>query len=68
MSEAATGPVRFTGTSEEVIDWLRANGVQRVRIEYCDYGGVARGKAMDVAHFEHTLVVTGGKPLLLTAT
>ena len=52
MSEAATGPVRFTGTSEEVIDWLRANGVQRVRVEYCDYGGVARGKAMDLAHFE----------------
>ena len=42
MSEAATGPVRFTGTSDQVIDWLRANGVQRVRVEYCDYGGVSR--------------------------
>ena len=39
MSEAATGPVRFTGTSDQVIDWLQANGVQRVRVEYCDYGG-----------------------------
>ena len=55
MSEAASGPMRFSGTSDEVIDWLRANGVQRVRIEYCDYGGVARGKAMDVAHFAHSL-------------
>ena len=55
MSEAATGPVRFTGTCGEVIDWLRANNVQRVRIEYCDYGGVARGKAMDLVHFQHAL-------------
>ncbi len=55
MSEAAGGPGRFSGTSDEVIDWLRARGVQRVRIEYCDYGGVARGKAMDLAHFEHSL-------------
>ena len=55
MSEAAGGPGRFSGTSDEVIDWLRAKGVQRVRIEYCDYGGVARGKAMDLAHFEHSL-------------
>ncbi len=55
MSEAATGPVRFTGTSDQVMDWLRANGVQRVRIEYCDYGGVARGKAMDLAHFERSM-------------
>ena len=55
MSEAATGPVRFTGTSDQVIDWLRANGVQRVRVEYCDYGGVSRGKAMDIAHFERTM-------------
>ena len=55
MSEAASGPVRFAGTSDEVIGWLRANGVERVRVEYCDYGAVARGKAMDVAHFERML-------------
>ena len=55
MSEAASGPVRFTGTSDEVIDWLRANGVERVRVEYGDYGGIARGKAMDVAHFERMM-------------
>ena len=55
MSEAASGPVRFTGTSDEVIDWLRANGVERVRVEYVDYAGVARGKAMDVAHFERMM-------------
>ena len=55
MSEAASGPVRFSGTSDEAIDWLRANGVARVRIEYCDYAGVARGKAMDLVHFGHAL-------------
>ena len=55
MSEAASGPVRFAGTGEEVIGWLRERGAQRVRVEYCDYGGVARGKAMDVAHFERSL-------------
>ena len=44
MSEAASGPVRFSGTSDEVIDWPRANGVERVRVEYGDYGGVARGQ------------------------
>ena len=26
MSEGASGPVRFTGTGDEVIDWLQARG------------------------------------------
>ncbi len=55
MSEATTGPVRFTGDESEVMAWLRAQNVARVRVEYCDFGGVARGKAMDLNHFEHAL-------------
>jgi glutamine synthetase len=55
MSEVASTAVRFTGAENEVIDWLRANNVERVRVEWCDYGGIARGKAMDVTHFQHAL-------------
>ena len=55
MSEVAGTAVRFTGTEDQVIAWLRANDVARVRVEYCDYGGIARGKAMDLVHFGHAL-------------
>lgn len=55
MSEETGDASRFTGADDRVIEWLRNEGVARVRLEYCDYGGVARGKAMDLMHFEHAL-------------
>ncbi len=55
MSQVEGGPVRFEGGENDVFEWLRANDVARVRVEYCDYGGIARGKAMNLTHFGHAL-------------
>ena len=55
MSEASSTAVRFDGKDNDVIVWLRANNVEHVRVEWCDYAGVSRGKAMDVTHFQHAL-------------
>ncbi|MBI07275.1 MAG: hypothetical protein CMM54_09880 [Rhodospirillaceae bacterium] len=48
-------PVFFTGGEEDVMAWLRGSGVERIRVEYTDYAGIARGKAVALTQFEHVL-------------
>lgn len=55
MSDGSSGPVCFEGNEADAIAWLRANDVERVRIEWIDYGGVSRGKAVDLGHFAHAM-------------
>ena len=48
-------PVFFTGGEEDVMAWLRDSGVERIRVDYTDYAGIARGKAVALTQFEHVL-------------
>jgi glutamine synthetase len=53
MSDVA--PRFFEGESAGVMDWLRASGVQFVRVQLCDLSGISRGKAVTLEHFERVL-------------
>ena len=55
MSSGSDWPVLFSGGEDEVMAWLRGHGVERIRVEYMDFGGLARGKAVSLAQFEHVL-------------
>lgn len=55
MSLGSSGPVRFDGNGSEAMEWLRANDIERVRLEWIDYGGVSRGKAVGLEHFAHAI-------------
>ena len=55
MSAGSDWPVFFSGGEDDVMDWLRAHNVERIRAEYSDFNGIARGKAVSLAQFEHIL-------------
>ena len=44
-------PIHFTGSEGDVMKWLHDHSIERVRVEYTDFGGVARGKAVALAQF-----------------
>ena len=48
-------PIHFTGREVDVMKWLHDHSIERVRVEYTDFGGVARGKAVALEQFPHTL-------------
>ena len=48
-------PIHFTGSEGDVMKWLHDHSIERVRVEYTDFGGVARGKAVALEQFPHTL-------------
>jgi glutamine synthetase len=41
----------FDGNAADVMEWLRANDVEKVRVEYSDLAGIARGKGISREHF-----------------
>ncbi len=43
---------RFQGGDGEVMDWLRANGVEKVRVEWMDLHGIPRGKRLALDTFD----------------
>ena len=45
----------FSGGEEEVMAWLRGHAVERIRVEYADFCGIARGKAVSIAQFDHCM-------------
>ena len=45
----------FEGEVSEVMDWLGESGAQRVRVQFCDLAGIARGKSVSLEHFERVL-------------
>ena len=55
MSAEGDWPVLFSGGEEEVMAWLRGHNVERIRAEYSDFNGIARGKAVSLAQFEHVM-------------
>lgn len=55
MGNGSGAATRFSGDATDVMDWLRANGVERLRVEWADFGGVARGKAIAIDQVEHIL-------------
>ncbi len=55
MTTEKQWPVRFTGKPAGVMRWLKDHGVERVRLEWADYNGIARGKAFTLAQFERGL-------------
>jgi len=55
MSTEDEWPVLFSGDEGEVMDWLRENNVERIRAEFSDFNGIARGKAVSLAQFEHVI-------------
>jgi len=55
MSVGSSKIIRFGGDETDVMDWLQANDVERVRVEWVDYGGISRGKAVDIGHFGHAI-------------
>ncbi len=55
MTTEKQWPVRFTGDPSNAVPWLKDHGVERVRLEWVDYNGIARGKAFTLAQFERGL-------------
>jgi len=55
MSAGGEWPVLFNGGEDEVMAWLRGHNVERIRAEYSDFNGIARGKAVSIAQFEHVM-------------
>lgn len=55
MSAGEEWPILFNGGKGEVLAWLRGHGIERIRVECMDFGGVARGKAVSLAQFEHSM-------------
>ncbi len=55
MSAGEEWPIQFSGGEDEVMPWLRGHGVERIRVEYSDFGGIARGKAVSLGQFEHAM-------------
>ena len=43
---------RFTGGDGEVMDWLRSNRVEKVRVEWMDMHGIPRGKRVSLHTFD----------------
>ena len=43
---------RFTGGDGEVMDWLRSNGVEKIRVEWMDMHGIPRGKRVSLNTFD----------------
>ncbi len=48
-------PNFYTGDAAGAMDWLRENEIDQVRVEYSDFAGAARGKAISRGHFESVL-------------
>ncbi len=55
MSAGGEWPKLFSGGEGEVMDWLREHNVELIRAEYSDFNGIARGKAVAIAQFEHVM-------------
>jgi len=55
MSAGGEWPVHFSGGEDEVMAWLRSHSVERIRTEYSDFNGIARGKAVSLAQFEEVM-------------
>jgi glutamine synthetase len=55
MSADGEWPVHFSGGKDDVMAWLRSHNVERIRAEYTDFNGIARGKAVSLAQFEHVM-------------
>jgi glutamine synthetase len=55
MTTEKRWPVRFAGEPAQAIRWLRDQAVERVRLEWVDYNGIARGKAFTLDQFERGL-------------
>lgn len=55
MTTERRWPVRYVGDSAHALKWLYDEGVERVRLEWVDYNGIARGKAFTLAQFERAL-------------
>ena len=55
MSATEDWPVYFSGENDEIMPWLRRHGIERIRVEYSDFGGVARGKAVTLKQFPHAI-------------
>ena len=55
MSAEGEWPVLCSGGEDEVMAWLRGHNVERIRAEYSDFNGIARGKAVSLAQFEHVM-------------
>ena len=55
MSATEDWPVYFSGENDEIMPWLRSHGIERIRVEYSDFGGVARGKAVTLKQFPHAI-------------
>ncbi|MEE9300268.1 MAG: glutamine synthetase family protein [Alphaproteobacteria bacterium] len=55
MGDRESNIMRFAGGQAEVMDWLRQNAVDKVRLEWTDLHGISRGKRLALATFEHGL-------------
>lgn len=45
----------FEGDASGAMAWLRESGAQRVRVQFSDVAGIARGKSLSLEHFERVL-------------
>jgi hypothetical protein len=55
MGDPESHITRFAGGQAEVMDWLRQNAVEKVRLEWTDLHGISRGKRLSLSTFEHGL-------------
>ncbi|MGD9537970.1 MAG: glutamine synthetase family protein [Alphaproteobacteria bacterium] len=65
MTTERQWPVRYAGDAAHAMRWLRQEGVERVRLEWVDFNGIARGKAFTLSQFERGL--ERGFPFCATA-